>query len=182
MKPTIIIYLLVTIILGGCVPNAVTYYQPSSDGGHIREAGCVPTASLLDFTLRNSHGHLPIRALADNGSYVNQIALFIFKGNWKTFRFSSTDFRIYDLDKKIILHPAEVRTFSEKGMHPLTTDPYVIENEKLPISEIQITLTEMLPEHFELLSPSIIIDGEEIEFPIIRFEHKVWVGISPFNC
>jgi hypothetical protein len=27
-----------------------------------------------------------------------------------------------------------------------------------------------------------VIDDEEIEFPTIHFERKVWVGISPFNC
>ena len=53
---------------------------------------------------------------------------------------------------------------------------------KLPVSEIQITLTDKLPDNFELLSPSIVIDDEEIEFPAIHFENKLWVGISPFNC
>ena len=168
--------------LCGCVPNAVTYYQPSVDGGQLRAPRCVPTKSLLDFTVRNNHGYMPIRTLADNGTHVHQVALFFSKGSWEKFHFSSTDFWIYDLDKKIKIRPSSVRTYSENGFRPLTTEPYSMKDGKLPVSEIQITLTDKLPDNFELLSPSIVIDDEEIEFPAIHFENKLWVGISPFNC
>ncbi|MEJ2169256.1 MAG: hypothetical protein P8X90_27415 [Desulfobacterales bacterium] len=175
-------YLILLMTLSGCLPNAVTYYQPAVDGGRLRATRCVPTKSLLDFTVRNSRAYMPIRTLADNGPYVHQVALFFSKGSWETFHFTSTDFRIYDLDKKITIRPSSVRTFSENGFRPLTTEHYSMKNGKLPVSEIQITLTEKLPANFELLSPSIVIDGEKIEFPAIHFERKVWVGISPFNC
>jgi len=175
-------YTMLAITLSGCVPNAVTYYQPSVDGGQLREGRCVPTKSLLDFTIRNSHEYMPIRILADNGPYVHQVALFFSKGSWERFRFSSTDFRIYDLDKKITIRPSSVMTYLENGSRPLTTELYSMKDGKLPVSEIQITLTAKLPANFELLSPSIVIDGEEIEFPKIHFERKVWIGISPFNC
>ena len=168
--------------LCGCVPNAVTYYQPSVDGGQLRAPRCVPTKSLLDFTVRNNHGYMPIRTLADNGTHVHQVALFFSKGSWEKFHFSSTDFWIYDLDKKIKIRPSSVRTYSENGFRTLTTEPYSMKDGKLPVSEIQITLTDKLPDNFELLSPSIVIDDEEIEFPAIHFENKLWVGISPFNC
>ena len=183
MKLGIIIsYTILATALSGCLPNAVTYYQPSVDGGQLRAGRCVPTKSLVDFTVRNSREYMPIRAFADNGPYVNQVALFFSKGSWERFRFSSTDFWIYDLDKKITIRPSSIRAYSETGFRPLTTEPYSLKDGRLPVSEIQITLTERLPANFELLSPSIVIDDEEIEFPTIHFERKVWVGISPFNC
>ena len=178
----IILYTILATALIGCFPNAVTYYQPSVDGGQLHASRCVPTKSLVDFTVRNSREYMPIRAFADNGPYVHQVALFFSKGSWERFRFSSTDFWIYDLDKKITIRPSSIRTYSESGFRPLTTEPYSMKDGKLPVSEIQITLTDKLPDNFELLSPSIMIDDEEIEFPTIQFERKVWVGISPFNC
>ncbi|MGD9281862.1 MAG: hypothetical protein PVF60_13270, partial [Desulfobacterales bacterium] len=96
----IILYTILATALSGCLPNAVTYYQPSVDGGQLRAGRCVPTKSLVDFTVRNSHEYMPIRAFADNGPYVHQVALFLSNGSWERFRFSSTDFWIYDLDKK----------------------------------------------------------------------------------
>ena len=63
----IILYATLATALSGCLPNAITYYQPSVDGGQLRAAPCVPTKSLLDFTLRNSREYMPLRALADNG-------------------------------------------------------------------------------------------------------------------
>jgi len=175
-------YTILLVTLSGCVPNAVIYYQPSVDGGQLRSSRCVPTKSLLDFTVRNSHEYMPIRTFADNGSYVHQVALFFSKGPWEKFYFTSTDFRIYDLDKKIMIRPSSVLTYSENGFRPLTAEPYSMKDGKLPVSEIQITLADKLPANFELVSPSIVIDEEEIEFPTIHFERKVWVGISPFNC
>ncbi|MGD9133856.1 MAG: hypothetical protein PVF78_09435, partial [Desulfobacterales bacterium] len=154
----IILYTILATALSGCLPNAVTYYQPSVDGGQLRAGRCVPTKSLVDFTVRNSHEYMPIRAFADNGPYVHQVALFLSNGSWERFRFSSTDFWIYDLDKKIKIRPSSIRTYSEAGFRPLTTEPYSMKDGKLPVSEIQITLTERLPANFELLSPSIVID------------------------
>lgn len=183
-RPFLIV--IMATLLCGCVPNAVTYYQPTVDGGILREAHCVPTKSLMDFTVTGGRADaqksLPLSAFANNGSHVHQVALFLSPGAWQQFRFVSVDFRIYDRAKKVSLVPKAVRTFSDKGMSPLTTEPYVRQGGRPPISEIQVTLEDLLPDDFDLLVPPIVIDGEEVEFPVIHFERKVWMGISPFNC
>ena len=179
----IIVHLILAVALAGCAPNMASYYRPSVMGGQLRTPSCVPTESLVDFTVGNGRVQLPIRAFADDGKYVRQVALFFSRGSWKTFHFVSTDFRIHDLDKNITIQPAAVRVFSEHGMAPLTTAPFSLPDAKQPIRfNVQITLPGRMPDNFELLSPSIVIDGEEMAFPPMRFERKVWTGISPLNC
>ena len=66
----------------------------------------------------------------------------------------------------------------------LTTEPYMAPAERLGVSRlhVQVNSSDPLPRNFELLSPSIVVDGEIITFPSIRFEQKQWLGISPLNC
>lgn len=178
-----ILYAILAMAFSGCLPNAVTYYRPSVEGGQLRQPRCVPTKSLVDFTIGNSRKYLLIRALSDNGKHVHQVALFFSDGSLEKFHFASTDFRIFDLDKKIMLRPSSVVAYLKSGQGALTTEPYYLKAGKGPVLlSVQINVPGMLPANFKLLSPSIVIDGEEIALPVIHFERKVWVGISPFNC
>jgi len=172
------------LLLEGCVPNAVTYYRPVVDGGKVLKPHCVPTESIVEFNLPNANGRLQVRAWADNGKHVNQIALFFSGKAWREIHFTSTDFRIRDLEDKSILSASSVMAYKADSIESLTSEPYLAPPDRpgLPRFHVQINLHRPLPNSFELLSPSIVIDGEEIKFPVIRFEQRQWMGISPFNC
>ncbi|MEJ2345261.1 MAG: hypothetical protein P8076_11305 [Gammaproteobacteria bacterium] len=173
---------ILSAIVAGCMPNAVSYYRPAVEGGKLSTPICVPTESLMDFTLGSSH-RLPVRVLADDGPHVRQVAVFFKRGSWQRFRFVSTDFRIRDLDKQVTIRPAAVRLFTDKGIEPLTTAPFVLPTTNKPVLiHMQITLPGRMPDRFEVLSPDIVIDGEQMPFPLMRFERKTWMGISPMNC
>lgn len=183
MKPgALFVAAIVSATAAGCMPNAVSYYRPAVEGGKLSTPVCVPTESLIDFTLGSSH-RLPVRVLADDGPHVRQVALFFKRGSWKRFHFVSTDFRIRDLDKQATIRPAAVRLFTKNGIEPLTTAPIVLPATRKPVLiHMQIALPGKMPDRFEVLSPDIVIDGQQMPFPVMRFERKTWMGISPMNC
>lgn len=175
---------LFALLLEGCAPNAVTYYRPVVDGGKVLKPHCVPTESIVEFNLPDANGRLHVRAWANNGKYVNQISLFFSGKAWGEIHFTSTDFRIRDIEKQLTLSASSTLAYKSDGMSDLTTEPYLAPPERPGLFrfQVQINLSQPLPNNFELLSPPIVIDGEEIVFPIIRFEQKQWMGVSPLNC
>jgi len=180
----ILLYLFLVFFFSGCVPNAVTYYRPTSDGGNVLARHCVPTKSIIEFNLPNTSGRLHVRVWADNGKDINQISIFFSGKEWSDIHFVSTDFQIHDIEKDIVMAASSVLAYTADGVSNLTADPYLAPP-KLPglyRFHVQINSSDQLPSNFELISPSIVIDGEEIVFPLIRFEQKLWIGISPFNC
>ena len=79
---------------------------------------------------------------------------------------------------------SSVMAYKADSIESLTSEPYLAPPERpgLPRFHVQINLHRPLPNSFELLSPTVVIDGEEIKFPVMRFEQRQWMGISPFNC
>jgi hypothetical protein len=175
---------LFALLLEGCAPNAFTYYRPVVDGGKVLKPHCVPTESIVEFNLPNANGRLHVRAWADNGKYVNQIALFFSGKAWREMHFTSTDFRIRDLEGNTILSASSVMAYKADGIVSLTAEPYLAPPERPGLARfhVQINSHRPLPNSFELLIPAVVIDGEEMTFPVLRFEQKQWLGISPFNC
>jgi len=144
----------------------------------------VPTESIVELDLPDTNGRLHVRAWADNGKYVNQIVLFFSGKAWREIHFTSTDFRIRDLDENSTLRASSVTAYKADNIASLTTEPYLAPPERpgLPRFHVQIRSDRPLPNNFELLSPTIVIDGEEMKFPVMQFKKKQWMGISPFNC
>ncbi|MEZ5540566.1 MAG: hypothetical protein R3F42_00830 [Pseudomonadota bacterium] len=182
--PATLLSLLFMLSLAGCVPNSVAYYYPTVDGGALVRPRCVPTDYMIDFALPQNGGRLHVRAWADNGGHVHQIALFFSGNSWNELHFTSTRFRIRDVERHETNDATSVIAYKSEGIGRLTVDPYIAPPERLGISRfhIQINSADPLPAIFDLLSPSLVLDGKEIEFPSIHFEQKRWVGISPFNC
>ena len=176
--------MLFALLLTGCAPNAVTYYRPVVDGGKVLKRHCVPTESIVEFNLPDADGRLHVRAWAENGKYVNQIALFFSGKAWREIHFTSADFRIRNLEENLIQSASSVVAYKADGMANLTPEPYLAPPEKPGLArfQVQINSDRPLPDSFELLSPTVVIDGQRIIFPAIRFEKKLWMGISPFNC
>jgi len=178
------LYMLFVLSLAGCTPNAVTYYRPVVDGGMLVTPHCVPTKSIIEFVLPKANSRLHVRAWANNGKNVNQISLFFSGKAWSEIHFASTHFQIRDVERQVITDASSVLAYKSDAISDLTVEPYLAPPERPGLFRfhVQINSADPLPENFELLSPSIIIDNEEIPFPLLRFEQKRWVGISPFNC
>ena len=179
-----ILYMFLVASLSGCAPNAVRYYRPTVDGGKVVTPRCVPTESIVEFNLPNTNGRLHVRAWADNGKHINQISLFFSGKAWNTIQFTSTNFQIHDIEKHVIIDASSVLAYRSDSTSNLTTEPYLAPPERPGLFRfhVQINSSDPLPSNFELLSPSIVVDGEIIIFPSIRFEQKQWIGISPLNC
>jgi hypothetical protein len=154
------------------------------DGGKVLTPHCVPTKSIVEFNLPGDNGRLHIRAWADNGKNINQISLFFSGKMWDSIQFMDTNFRILDNDSHVIIDASSVLVYISDKILNLTTESYLAPPERPGLSRlhIQINSHDPLPDNFELLSPAIVIDGEKITFPSIRFEQKIWLGISPLNC
>ena len=148
-------------------------------------AVCVPTDSMLDFEIKNTRSSVKIRTRAGGN-----LVYLGFSGNlWSSINFTSIDFMIRDLEKNTTMQPLSVHAHEHDSYGPLQTGPYVAppnspvaQAANLPRFSVDINFAEPMPKHFELVSPSILVNGEEIEFPSIRFEKKLWMGISPINC
>ena len=72
------------------------------DGGTVLKRHCVPTESIVEFNLPGANGHLHVRAWAENGKYVNQIALFFSGKAWREIHFTSAAFQIRNLEENTI--------------------------------------------------------------------------------
>jgi hypothetical protein len=162
---------------------------PATDGGTLTSTSCVPTESLLDFEIKNTQSRVKIRASARDRRRTNLVYLG-FSGNlWSSINFTSTDFMIRDLEKNITIRSLSVYAHKHDGYDPLSTEPYfappnspISQAANLPRFSVDIKFAEPMPRYFELIGPSILINDEEIEFPSIRFEKKLWIGVSPLNC
>jgi hypothetical protein len=84
----------------------------------------------------------------------------------------------------VITDASSVIAYISDSTSNLTTEPYWAPPERPGLFRfhVQINSSDPLPSDFELLVPSIIVDGETIKFPSIRFEQTQWFGISPLNC
>lgn len=165
-------------VLSSCVPNATTYYYPSADGGVVHAKRCVPTESLLDINIEGNHESIQIRTYAHEAKLFDFVYLGFSRGAWERINFTSTDFKIIDLENNSTISDLSVFTLKHDGFSKLNTEPYAASD----VNYVQVRLPEPMPEKFELIVPSVIVDGDKIKIPAIRFERKLWVGISPFNC
>lgn len=182
----ILLVLISLLALSACMPNAVTYYHPSADGGEVRAKHCVPTESLLDIEIKSAHKSIKIRAWADEGKRFNQVYLGFSGESWDKINFTSTNFKMVDLDKNLTISDLSVFASKHDGFSKLSTESYAAPHGRPGMHKtrfsVQVRLPDPMPDKFELVIPSIIVDGNEINIPVMQFERKVWVGISPFNC
>lgn len=179
MKPSIVVISALLIpALGGCLPNAVSYHRPSVEGGQTLSARCVPIQSTVDLSV----GLMPVRAGLDR----KHVFLSLSRMPWQTIRFSSGEFRIRDLQSGRTIEAGSVEVFRDDGSKSLTA-PYPQGAGTRAARGgssfwVHVNLRDPIPEVFELIVPSVLVDGVEERFPAIRFEQQRWVGMSPLNC
>jgi hypothetical protein len=172
--------------LVGCVPNTAIYYRPSAEGGKV-VSDCAGVPRRVELKI----GTLPFSVYATTTRGEGVVSLsFGLKPRevveFSSFSFSSDNFRIRDLSTNFLRRPSSISVYRNDGSESVVA-PYLFPEDTqsallgAPFL-ISTHFPEGLPRDFELLSPSLILDGIERGFPVIHFERKPWVGISPFNC
>lgn len=176
------LFFLATIMTTACMPNAVSYFQPSVTGGELITAHCVPTSSIVEFEPEG--GLVTIRTWADNGDHVNQVSLFFYGDSWQRIHFASKNFELLDSEKHTSVPVASLIAYKAESIEALSSEPYLAPPGRLalPRFHVQVNAATALPDNFELQAPPLVLDGKEILLPPIHYEKQVWLGISPFNC
>jgi len=164
------------VATSGCVPNSVSYYRPTLEGGTIVEERCVPIESGVDFAV----GWLPVRARVIQGKDGDRIALILSPMPGQEIRLTSNRFAVRDLATGQVLENLSIEVYRDDRLDSMTSP-----SPRVPGARsfwVYVVLPEPAPAEFELTSPAVLVNGIEHAFPVIRFERKVWMGISPFNC
>jgi hypothetical protein len=168
-----IIKLFVFLVLSGCVPNATVYYRPTVDVESTHEKGhCVPTERYVHFTIKAKDQTFKVRGYGNtySNSYGEVVEFqFVISGKWSEIKYINDEFymMVPDTNKKInpIKIYGEVREFD--GFSSFNTGAI---------------FSKQGGDSFDVVFPSLIIDGEKIELPILHIKRTIWMGISPFNC
>lgn len=180
MRGRKLVALAFSLPLLGCVPNATTYYRPSMAEGRILARHCVPTESIVEF------GPLPFQATVMGGEdrWYFVIGLpwtRLPESHWEAFHFVTSDFHLRDLDSGNTIRPQAVSVSRDDKVDSIV-EPYRLPRSKSWSYSIELKLPGQAPDKLEILIPPVVIDGREVRFAPLRFERKIWMGISPFNC
>ena len=165
--------ILIFSFLVGCVPNATVYYRPTVDIESTHEKShCVPTEKYVHFNIKTKGQILKIRGYGNTYSHSygeGTEGQFVITGNWNEIKFKNEEFYIMvpNINEKVkpIKIYGEVHNF----------DGYSSFNSGA-------VFPKQNAGSFDVIFPSLIIDGEEIELPILHIKRTIWTGISPFNC
>lgn len=174
MKPAITFLTLASLVaLGGCFPNATVYYRPTVDVESTHEKShCVPTEKYVHFTINTRGQALKVRGYGESYSLAHAEgteAQYVISGTWKEIGYKNSDFRLSLPGRSDTIKPE--KTYAERHDH----DGYSTFNSGA-------VFPRQKAESFEVTFPTLVVDGEEIELPILRVRKTIWTGISPFNC
>ena len=118
----ILLIIISLFVLSACVPNATTYYFPSADGGEVRAKRCVPTESLLDIKIESAHENIKLRSYAHESKHSNFVYLGFSGESWDKINFTSTNFKIVDLEDNITISELSAVAFKRDGAYKLNTE------------------------------------------------------------
>ena len=157
----------------GCVPNATVYYRPTVNVESVHEKShCVPTEKYVYFNIRIKGQTLKVRGFGNtysNSEGGGTEGQFIISGNWNEIGYKNKDFYIVvpGIDLKI----KSIKTYGD-----------VHKNDGSLSFNSGAVFPKQNGDNFDIIFPPLIIDGEEIELPILHIKRTIWFGISPFNC
>lgn len=165
--------ILIFFVLVGCVPNATVYYKPTVDVESTHEKShCVPTEKYVHFNIKTKKQTLKVRGYGNTYPTSNgEVAegQFVISGNWKEIKYKNEGFYITapNINEKI----KSIKIYGE--VHDY--DGYSSFNSGA-------VFPKKNGESFDIIFPTLIIDGEEVKLPILHIQRTIWIGISPFNC
>lgn len=157
-----------------------TYYRPSAPGGRVLAGHCVTAESIIEF------GVLRLQASVIKGQKYWLVVLRLPSRKpahvpWQTVRFATADFHIRDLSTGALSSGLPVAVL-RNDEYDSVVDPYDLARPGDWLYSIDVNVSALPPERFELWLPPMVLDGHEIRYSPIVFERKIWEGISPFNC
>ncbi len=164
---------LIFFILFGCVPNATLYYRSTVDFESTHEKShCVPTEKYVHFNILTKNQILKVRGYGNTYSTSHgevSEGQFVIYGSWNEIKFKNKEFYILAPDTNEKIKPLEV--YGE--VHNFGSDSSFNSGAVFPKQD---------GDSFDVIFPSLIIDGEEVKLPILHVKRTIWIGISPFNC
>ena len=167
------ICILIFFILVGCAPNATRYYRPTVDVESTHEKShCVPTEKYVYFNIKTKDQTLKVRGYGNTYSTSHGEVVegqFVIYGNWNKIKYKDEEFYIMPPDINEKIKPIEIYG----KVHDF--DSYSSFNSGA-------VFPKQGGDSFDMIFPSLIIDGEEVELPILHIKRTIWIGISPFNC
>jgi len=175
---------LAALLLVGCFPAVVTYYEPSARSGSVINDACGAAAPASTLKLQVKATDLRVTG----GEHSFTVTLRVPKGS--TVRMASTDvavtvggeakhyalgeFSYYDREKRQSVKVAAGETLGGADEH------FVFGNEP---RIFQTSLQwEGASDIYQVHLPAIVVDGNVIEIPTITFTKKSGVGVYPVNC
>lgn len=196
-----IICLALASFLVSCAPTLREYYQPKYKFGELTSTGCSGSgpADLLKVPLAHNVT-MKIRASISNSEESNRLNL-----NLKyevpsdvSIEFIEQTIKVYAENLEVA--ELEISKFSTPTWDKTYSSYFVDAGTKLlgetiyrktlfgefPIHRpFSLSYSQTLPAHyssFEVLLPSVIINGDLVEFSMIHFENIKKMGIDPLNC
>jgi hypothetical protein len=148
------------------------------EGAELLTGRCVPTKRRIVLTVDG----LAVSAvtLARN----DEITVFLMATPPinKKVHYLSDEFQVTDIEKGRVIK-VTVLVLRDDEVKSVTV-PYPARYQKgiRHSLNIFVSFPDNKTDFFELKIPPVIFDSTEIQLPKIRFEKKVWAGISPLNC
>jgi hypothetical protein len=175
------------ILLVSCVPNAVTYYQPSMVGGTVKTGRCVPTKSVVQFTFWQPGAH-PLHGTAYISSHGDKTTFFLNLSPFysQTIAFTDERFRIVDSASHKDIEIVSTSVYRDDGGTSLK-QAYPIRKPGKPARRVGaifvgVSIARTHVRAMDVFIPRIVLDGKKATLPPIHFRRTTWMGISPFNC
>ncbi|MDX1296511.1 MAG: hypothetical protein R3302_09585 [Sulfurimonadaceae bacterium] len=202
--------LFLIMTLASCVPLIDLYYEPSVVGGELSEGGCKMGKRYSSFSANGikvdvSTGNI---GLSKNVSIF--ISLKNVPGDKKV-DFDIKEFQVFETetDKRIeiisyLKNVSEFQVYGSGTNKQTKSLSYsksewdgtgtVKQTKRTTTSKrrpdavlynniyLRLTIPHPGPNSFYVVPPTLVIDGEALEFPNIYFNPKTWMGMAPLNC
>lgn len=161
------------IVMSGCLPNATMYYRPTVDVDSTHEKShCVPIEKYVHFRINTAAQVLRVRGYGDSYSHSHAEGTegqYVIYGNWKEIKYKNDDFYLAIPGSNDKIKPK--KTYGERHNY-----------EGYSMFNSGAVFPKQDSDSFDVVFPPLLVDGEEIELPILHVKRTIWAGISPFNC
>lgn len=171
IKRVISLFLLLAIT--ACVPNATMYFRPTVDieSTH-QQAHCVPVDRFVLFNLKVKEQTLKVRGYGDTWSHPHGSGTegqYVIEGKWDDIRYKNDGFYL-------------LVTGSDIKVRPTKISGQVHHYEGYSTFNASAVFPEQNAARFDIYFPPLLVDGVEVELPVLHLKKTLWTGISPFNC
>jgi hypothetical protein len=149
------------------------YYRPTVDVESTHEKShCVPTEKYVHFNIKVKNKSFRVRGYGNTYSHSwgegTEVQLVV-QGKWDEIKYKNDYFYITSPERNEKVTPKKI--YGKVHKHN---------------GESSFNFGAVFPkqdeDRFDAFFPPLIIDGEEVELPVLHIKKTIWIGISPFNC